>query len=350
MTASNNSCSSHCHGDENKRDWLFIIGFSLVILAYLLALLPWQSPISSLNEFNHHCFELLNTMWWGVLIGLFFVGFLSFVNQEYIYSILGEPHTIKGILRATLAGVFLDLCSHGILMVGMNLYKKGAGLGQVMAFLIASPWNSFSLTFILIALIGLPYTLLFIFASLVIAVCSGYTFIYLEKQKILPPNPNMQPRNYDFDFWQEFKKDWGKISWRPATFRRLFLNGLQDSKIVLKWLFIGVILASLMRVFIEDASYTEYFGATATGMFFSLLLATIIEVCSEGTTPIAADIVNKAAAPGNGFLFLMTGVSTDYTEIMSLKETTGSWKIAMFLPLVTLPQILAISAIINFAF
>ena len=160
----------------------------------------------------------------------------------------------------------------------------------------------------------------------------------------------MQPRNYDFDFWQEFKKDWGKISWRPATFRRLFLNGLQDSKIVLKWLFIGVILASLMRVFIEDASYTEYFGATATGMFFSLLLATIIEVCSEGTTPIAADIVNKAAAPGNGFLFLMTGVSTDYTEIMSLKETTGSWKIAMFLPLVTLPQILAISAIINFAF
>ena len=30
-------------------------------------------------------------------------------------------------------------------------YERGATIGQVMAFLIASPWNSFSLTLILIA-------------------------------------------------------------------------------------------------------------------------------------------------------------------------------------------------------
>ena len=41
--------------------------------------------------------------------------------------------------------------------------------------------------------------------------------------------------------------------------------------------------------------------------------------------------------------FLMTGVSTDYTEILSLKETTKSWKIAFFLPLVTSPQIIIIA-------
>ncbi len=83
------------------------------------------------------------------------------------------------------------------------------------------------------------------------------------------------------------------------------------------------------------------------GLGLTLLAATIIEVCSEGTTPIAADLMNRAQAPGNAFTFLMAGVSTDYTEIMSIRDTTQSWKIALFLPLVTLPQILVLGVILN---
>lgn len=43
----------------------------------------------------------------------------------------------------------------------------------------------------------------------------------------------------------------------------------------------------------------------------------------------------------------MTGVATDYTEIMILKDTTRSWKIALFLPLLTTPQILVIAWLMN---
>jgi uncharacterized membrane protein YraQ (UPF0718 family) len=84
-----------------------------------------------------------------------------------------------------------------------------------------------------------------------------------------------------------------------------------------------------------------------TGLWLTLVAATVIEVCSEGTTPVAADIMNRAGAPGNSFTFLMAGVSTDYTEIMSIRETTASWKIALFLPLVTLPQVVVIGAVLN---
>jgi hypothetical protein len=77
------------------------------------------------------------------------------------------------------------------------------------------------------------------------------------------------------------------------------------------------------------------------------MAATIIEVCSEGSIPIASDIFNIAKAPGNSFAFLMTGVATDYTEIMVLKETTKSWKIALLVPLITVPQIIIISYIMN---
>jgi len=45
----------------------------------------------------------------------------------------------------------------------------------------------------------------------------------------------------------------------------------------------------------------------------------------------------------------MTGVATDYTEVMVLRETTGSWRIALFLPLITVPQVLAIAWLMNSA-
>jgi uncharacterized membrane protein YraQ (UPF0718 family) len=70
-------------------------------------------------------------------------------------------------------------------------------------------------------------------------------------------------------------------------------------------------------------------------------------VCSEGSVPIASDIFHRASAPGNSFTFLMAGVSTDYTEIATLKESTRSWRLALLLPLVTLPQIMVIGWLLN---
>ena len=83
------------------------------------------------------------------------------------------------------------------------------------------------------------------------------------------------------------------------------------------------------------------------GLWLTLLATTIIEVCSEGSTPIAADLMNRASAPGNSFTFLMAGVATDYTEIMSIRDTTRSWRIALCLPLVTVPQVILIGALLN---
>lgn len=43
----------------------------------------------------------------------------------------------------------------------------------------------------------------------------------------------------------------------------------------------------------------------------------------------------------------MGGVATDYTEIMVLRETTASWKIALFLPLITVPQVALLAWVVN---
>ena len=115
----------------------------------------------------------------------------------------------------------------------------------------------------------------------------------------------------------------------------------------IKWLLFGAILSSIINTFVDQSIFQQYFGPNLLGLGLTLLITTIMEVCSEGATPLAADLINRAAAPGNSFTFLMAGVSTDYTEIMSIKETTKSWKIALFLPIVTIPQIVIIGMILN---
>ena len=108
-------------------------------------------------------------------------------------------------------------------------------------------------------------------------------------------------------------------------------------------------LPALIKVFLETHHMQTFFGPTLLGLGATLLAATIIEVCSEGSAPIAADLVTRAGAPGNGFAFLMAGVATDYTEVLVLKEATSSWKFALFLPLVTLPQIVVLAIVMNLA-
>ena len=124
-------------------------------------------------------------------------------------------------------------------------------------------------------------------------------------------------------------------------------EGLSESTMILKWIFVGVVLTGLIRAFIPVEIFQNYFGPSLLGLGVTLVAATVIEICSEGSVPIAADILSRAAAPGNSFTFLMAGVATDYTEIMAVKETTKSWKIALFLPLITVPQVVILGYILN---
>ena len=292
-------------------------------------------------------YELINTMWWGVLLGIFMLALLSKIPREFVMAVLGTNSGGGGIFRATAAGVMLDLCNHGILMVGSKLYERGASIGQVMAFLIASPWNSLSLTIVMIALIGIGWTLAFIVLSMLIAIVAGIIFDYLVDRKVLPANPSSSDLPKDFQFWKELKTGLANADYSLKMAGEMAIEGIKDSRMVLRWLLFGVILAGLIRAFMSPEQYGTYFGPTLAGLGLTIIAATIIEVCSEGSTPIAADLLTRAGAPGNSFAFLMTGVSTDYTEIMVMRDATKSWKIALFLPLLTVPQIVVISWLMN---
>jgi uncharacterized membrane protein YraQ (UPF0718 family) len=337
--------SASCCTPSTKIDW--ILWGSLVLVAAGIAGHFIGAGPAWWHTFSHGTVEFISKAWWGLAAGIVAVGVIGRLPQELVAGLLGKGGSFTGILRAVFAGTLLDLCNHGILMVGAQLYRKGASLGQTLAFLVASPWNSLSLTLLLAALIGWKWMLLFIALSMVIGILAGWVADLMVKRGALPANPNHRELPADFRFGPAFREALSRVKPNAANLKAIAIDGLKESRMILRWIFFGVVLAAAIRAFVPNEIFSQYFGPSLLGLALTLIATTLIEVCSEGSSPVAADLLTRAAAPGNAFTFLMAGAATDYTEIMVLRETTRSWKASLALPLLTVPQVLLVAWLLN---
>ena len=340
------AASSCCGGGSAKRtDWflwvsagLFLVGFAA---HYLAAGPQW------LQVYAHSCHELLLQAWWGIAIGIVTVAVMGRVPREVVAGLLGRGGNWGGLWRAVGAGVALDLCNHGILMVGMTLYKRGASLGQTLAFLIASPWNSLSLTLILAALIGWGWMALFIGLSVVVALITGWIADKLVAAGKIPGNPNAVQLPVGYRIGPALRGVMASLKPGRKNYAQLVREGVAGSRMVLRWILFGFVLTGLIRALVPPEVFAHSFGPTALGLLLTLVATTVLEVCSEGSSPIAADLLTRAHAPGNAFVFLMAGAATDYTEILSLRATTRSWRATLALPLISTPQVVLLGWLIQ---
>ena len=336
-----------CGGGARRRPDFLLWGSLILFLAGVIVHFAVPGAPAWVHEFGHTCYEMLTRAWWGVLFGIVAVAVIGRFPAELVASLLGRGGSVSGLCRAVGAGVVLDLCNHGILLVGMRLYQRGASIGQTIAFLIASPWNSLSLTLILAALIGWGWMLLFIVLSMVVALVTGWCADRLVAAGKIPGNPNTLDLPTGYRVGPALAGVVKSLKPGVSNYARLARDGLSGSRMVLRWILFGFVLTGAIRAFVPQLAFQQYFGPTTTGMFLTLLATTLLEVCSCGSSPIAADFITRAHAPGNAFVFLMSGAATDYTEIVSLRATTRSWKATLALPLLSTPQVLLIGWLIN---
>jgi hypothetical protein len=134
-----------------------------------------------------------------------------------------------------------------------------------------------------------------------------------------------------------------------AAFKGVARGAFELSEMVLWWIILGVLIASLAGAYIPVHFFHKFMGPTLLGLTVTLVLATLIEVCSEGSSPLAFEIYRQTGALGNSFVFLMSGVVTDYTEIGLLWSNLGR-RVALWMPLVTVPQVIVVGYIANILF
>jgi uncharacterized membrane protein YraQ (UPF0718 family)/YHS domain-containing protein len=284
-----------------------------------------------------------------VAAGLLLGGLIDWlVPSEYISKILAGKKK-RTILYSVAAGFLMSACSHGILALSIQLYKKGASVPAVIAFLLASPWANLPITIMMFGFFGWK-AFLIILSAVVIALISGYVFMLLDNASLIERNPNTVSVPEDFlimsDVVARFKKARFGIKQTSNALKSIAEGTVSLANMVLWWIMLGMFLASLAAAYLPASFMHQFMGATAMGLLVTLIIATVMEVCSEGTAPMAFEIFRQTGALGNSFVFLMAGVVTDYTEIGLIWTNIGR-RAAIWLPLVSVPQVIILGVIFN---
>ena len=306
-----------------------------------------------LEPFRKSLLMYFGRIWWAILLGFVLGGIIDyFIPREYISHFLAKPKK-STIFYSVILGFFMSACSHGILALSIELHKKGASNPAIVAFLLASPWANFPLTIILIGFFGLIRALYIIVCALVIAVITGFIFQLLQSKGLIERNENVKETEKEFSILKDLKE---RLKSYRFTLERIgrdikgvFSGSISLANMVLWWILIGMGLAALAAAYIPQNIFRDYMGPTALGLAVTLIIATILEVCSEGTAPLAFEIYRQTAALGNAFVFLMAGVVTDYTEIGLLWHNVGR-RVAIWLPIITVPQVIVLGILANIIF
>ena len=325
---------------KNKTVIVALVLIGLILLSYIV-------PI--LEPFRISLISYFKTIWWAILLGLFIGGLIDYyVPHEHISYLLAKPAK-QSIFYSVILGFFMSACSHGILALAIQLHKKGASNPAVISFLLASPWANMPLTIMLISFFGLK-ALFLIISAIVIAIITGFIFQFLQTKGLIETNENSLLVEENFSLRQDIKTRFNNYKFSLSTLKTdikgVFAGMVSLGNMVLWWILIGMTLASLAGAYIPTQFFSNYLGPTLVGLLVTLLLATAIEVCSEGSAPMAFEIFRQTGAFGNAFVFLMAGVVTDYTEIGLLWHNVGR-KTAIWLPIVTVPQVVLLGWIAN---
>jgi len=312
----------------------FFIVVVVIWAAYLIHLALSITGIYTLAPLFEKFFSYLRLTWWAILLGLLIGSLIDIlVPEELMANLLAKGK--KSILIAVGLGFVASACSHGILAIAISLYKKGASTASTLAFLLAAPWANLAITILLFALFGIK-ALYIIGGAIVVAIISGFVFQILESRGLIEGvkiKPKRRKIKWHWPGWPTLSREVGSSIWSLT-------------KMVVWWVLLGFFLASALGVFVPEHIFHRFFGPSLSGMLATLVLASVIEVCSEGSAPLAFELFQKTGAFGNAFVFLQAGVATDFTEIGIVLTNIGK-RAAVALLLVTVPLILLLGFLFN---
>ncbi len=340
--------SDCCAVKKPRASWMTNKLFLLAVGILFVLAVSYYIPF--LAAFRHAFVAYGRIVFWPLLLGLLLGGVIDYyVPREYVSSVLAGRRK-RSIIYAVAWGFLMTLCSHGILALAVQLYKKGAAPSSVVAFLLASPWANFPLTLMLVGFFGWTKALFIIFSAIVIALVTGWSFQVLEKKGMVEVNPHTVERDEALDLWADIKKRTQAYRFDFLIDGRGVLKGMSDlAEMVLWWILLGMVMAAAAGAYIPPHFFHQFMGNSIGGMFGTLLTATVMETCSEGTSPLAFEIYRQTGALGNALIFLLAGVATDYTEI-GLLWTNAGRRTAMWMPAICVPLIFLFGMIGNVFF
>ena len=266
-----------------------------------------------------------------VFLGFFFSGLINeFVPQKLVQRYLGDD-SFKSIFMATWVGVLLPVCCMGSLPIAITLRKKGARLGPILAFLVATPATSIPVLLVSWKLMGLTYTIFMAATVIVMGLMMGMigSFIKISAFKEVDSCPDCCTEAHD-----------------DKPYRVRAMNVLRYAFIELPRkigfeILIGAVVAS---VIVSFASVREFLHVQLSGFkgYVLLVLVGLVDyVCSTASVPVAHALTQSGVSLGKSMVYLLMGPITSYSTILVIRKEFGGKVLLVYLFVISTISILA---------
>lgn len=272
------------------------------------------------TEFANNFLILLDAMAIYILVGLLIAGILKqLVPDDFVIKHLGKGST-SSVLKATLFGIPLPVCSCSVIPLAQGLRKEGASKGAVQSFLISTPITGVDSILATFSFFGLVFTLFRVISSVIIAIIVGLVQNFVEKEEVNKPKGFTTTQacgcsNSSCSSTQEKKKFSIKNAFLYA-YKTLFLD-------MVKPLFIGLLLGAVFTTFTPKEYTSLLFENQILTYIVIMIFAMPLYVCATASLPIAAAFILQGMSGGAAFIFLTAGPATSAITMSVVYKTLG---------------------------
>jgi uncharacterized membrane protein YraQ (UPF0718 family) len=269
-----------------------------------------------------------------ILFGLLASGLLRvFLSPGVVSTHLGKGR-FRSVLKASLLGIPIPLCSCGVLPAAAALKKQGANNGAVTSFLISTPESGVDSMAITYALMDPIMTVVRPVAAFFTAFAAGISENLIGKPDTSRPIiPDLScpvdgccdGQDCDPEVHRHHHGMGEKI---VAGLRFAFTDVWGDLAI---WFLFGLLLSGMITVLVPETFFSRYMGGGFSAMLIMLVVGIPIYICATASTPIAAALILQGVSPGAALVFLMSGPATNITSLTVLFRILGGRAMAIYL-------------------
>jgi uncharacterized membrane protein YraQ (UPF0718 family) len=294
------------------------------------------------------------------------VGFLlsglvnQFVPSGWVERHLGRKG-IRPLLYSTLAGTVLPICCLGALPVAVSFHQKGAKLGAVLAFLVATPATSITALLVCYALLGLKFTVFIFFAVILMGLIMGIigNRIRFEPRGQVTELATDPVCGMSVDTTKGLKTEYRGMSYyfcsphcqaafnmeadRYVTEGKMVRNIKAELVSALRFgfvdmvreigpeLLLGLALATLVATIAPVGQFVGEYFSGGWGYGFSLIFGLAMYICSTASVPLVHAFVSQGMNIGAGMVLLLVGPVTSWGTILVLRKQFGAKILLVYL-------------------
>ncbi len=254
-----------------------------------------------------------------LLFGFFVAGVLSIlVSRVWVERHLGG-RGLWPLVKASIFGVPLPLCSCGVIPVSMSLRKHGASRGSTISFLLSTPQTGVDSIFVTFSLLGPLFAIFRPVAAFITGIIGGGIVSLFDRTKA----KDEQVVCTDDCCSQD------KRTRLIGGFKFAFVTLPRD---IGPAMLVGLVIAAFISALVPDDFFADRFVVHPfLAMLIMMVLGIPIYVCATASVPIAAVLIMKGLNPGAALVFLMTGPATNAASFTTIWKVLGKTTAIIYL-------------------